>query len=256
MKNNWVKVFNDLERDKQGQVLDLIALLEPFKGEVLNDIVVEIYSLSEEADNVDVVNLGLIELMDKVDYLSEAFNKMILKYDSKTLLIDTKVDSIIDKINEIIKDMSDKAMNFVQGNVSKYSHNINGNMVRTRLFIFRKRIIKIMNEFLEYDTTLNSEIDYMRDTINTIKRIAVRRVKKESDNLIKSMKEDNKKTKIFDYKEMNRLAKLKGYVQNRFNGDHLILIHNESRKAIVVPQKTIGKGLSFAIQKQIKTNSI
>ena len=256
MNSNWVKVFNDLERDKQGEILGLIDNLEKVRADKFNDISVEIYTLSEEADNVEFFDLETIALMDKIDYLHNKFNNMILKYDEKIKDIDIEVDSLIDKVNEIIKSMQEQARNFLTGNSSKYTHNVNFTIVRNRLFVFRKRMIHLLNEFLDYDTGLNSEIDYTRDTIQILKRQAMKRVKRESDALEKSIKENKKKSKIFDYKEMNRLAKLKGFETTHCNGSHMILRHIDSKKSIVVPQHSIGKGLSFKIQKQMKDNSI
>jgi len=253
---SWVKVFNELEKEKQYEILSFIYNLEKFREEKLNDVVVEIYTLSQEADDVEIFNLNTLELMEKVDYLHHNFNNMILKYNDRIKDIDIETDFIIDKVNEVITIMGKQAVNFVNGNITKYTYNINATLVKNRLFLFRKRAINMMNEFLNKDRTLENEIDYARDTISSIKRIALKRVKNECASLENSIKEDKKKSKIFNYKEMNRLAKLKGYVTDHCTGDHLILVHMESRKAIVVPQKKLGKGLSFAIQKQMKTNSI
>lgn len=253
---SWVKVFNDIERYKQNEILGLIDNLEKVRADKLNEVSVEIYTLSEEADNVDFFELETIALMDKIDYLANKFNAMMNNYNEKIKEVDIEVDSLIDKVNEIMTAMQEQSANFVQGNITKYSHNINANMVKNRLFIFRKRIIKLLNEFLDNDSTLTGEIDYTKDTINILKRQAMRRVKKECEALEKSIKENKKKSKIFDFKEMNRLAKLKGFETTHCSGSHMILRHNESNKSVVVPQHSIGKGLSYKIQKQIKSNSI
>lgn len=256
MKSNWIKRFNQLEKYKQEEVLELMCKLESFRDITLNDIVTEIYSLSQDADNIDLFDLGLIELMDKVDSLSNRYNIMTSRYNEKIKLIDDEVTNIITQTNSIIKDMSHTALDFLEGTNSRFMNNVNGNIVRNRLFVFRKRIISTLNDFLNSDFPLESEIDYTRDTINILKRQAMRRVKKESESLMNNIKEKNKKSKIFDYKEMNKLAKLKGYEADHCTGDHLILVHRQSQKSLVVPQKELGKGLSFAIQKQIRTNSV
>lgn len=255
MNGNWIKKFNELERSKQEEILELICNLETFRSETLNDIAVEIYTLSQKADNVEIFELDLIKMMDRIDYLHHTYNNMILKYNAKIDLIDLEVNNLIDKVNIIMEDMTHHALSYVEGNASKYSFTVNGKMVRNRAFLFRKRIMATLNEFLEYDSGLDSEIDYARDTINILKKQALRRVDKEYKALEEKIKE-SKNTKIFNYKEMNKLAKLKGYVADRFSGDHLILVHKESNKGIVVPQHSLGKGISFKIQKQMKSNSI
>lgn len=138
---SWVKVFNDIERHKQNEILGLIDGLEKVRADKLNDVSVEIYTLSEEADNVDFFELETIALMDKIDYLANKFNTMMNNYNEKIKEIDIEVDSLIDKVNEIITSMQEQSANFVQGNITKYSHNINANMVKTDCSYLEKELL-------------------------------------------------------------------------------------------------------------------
>lgn len=61
--------------------------------------------------------------------------------------------------------------------------------------------------------------------------------------------EKSKIQKIFDYKKLNKLIENSGYEEVRQTGDHKIF--SDGIKSIPIPQKTIGKGLSFKIQRQI-----
>lgn len=57
--------------------------------------------------------------------------------------------------------------------------------------------------------------------------------------------------KIFDYKRMNKLLEMNGYKEDRQTGDHKIFKNEDGTKSIPVPQRNLGKSLSFSIQKQI-----
>ena len=52
------------------------------------------------------------------------------------------------------------------------------------------------------------------------------------------------------------MAESKGFVYNRSNGDHRVYKHKETNKIVVIPSRDVGRGLSFAIQKQIELNSV
>ncbi|MBL4930433.1 type II toxin-antitoxin system HicA family toxin [Clostridium paridis] len=57
---------------------------------------------------------------------------------------------------------------------------------------------------------------------------------------------------IDKYKELSKMAEEYGYIHVRDNGGHGIFTNNETKNIVVIPQgRSIGKGLSFAIQKQI-----
>lgn len=67
----------------------------------------------------------------------------------------------------------------------------------------------------------------------------------------KSNEETTEYTYIDSYRELNKLAENKGYVQIRNNGDHGIFSNNKG-EVIIIPQgRSIGKGLSFRIQKAL-----
>lgn len=60
---------------------------------------------------------------------------------------------------------------------------------------------------------------------------------------------NNRHLKIYDYKEMNEFAIKNGFRQIRQTGSHLMF--KKENIVVPIPQHTIGKGLSIAIQKQI-----
>lgn len=73
------------------------------------------------------------------------------------------------------------------------------------------------------------------------------RSKYEDTHVEEIDKKDYKK--IFDYKKLNKLIKGNGFEEVRQTGDHKIF--SDGIKSIPIPQKTIGKGLSLKIQRQI-----
>lgn len=58
--------------------------------------------------------------------------------------------------------------------------------------------------------------------------------------------------KIFDHKELTKLAIQEGFKMIRYNGDHGIMKNEKTNQTVVIPQgRDIGKGLSLKIQKDI-----
>ncbi|MGL4572776.1 MAG: type II toxin-antitoxin system HicA family toxin [Clostridium sp.] len=78
---------------------------------------------------------------------------------------------------------------------------------------------------------------------------------KKKENIIEAenIKKVFKKTKIFDFKEMNNLLIQNGFEPIRQKGSHKMFSNGEY--TIPVPQHKLGKGLSFEIQSQIKVST-
>ncbi|WP_304428027.1 type II toxin-antitoxin system HicA family toxin [uncultured Clostridium sp.] len=61
---------------------------------------------------------------------------------------------------------------------------------------------------------------------------------------------------IDDYRQLNKLAELKGFKYERSNGDHGIF-KNDKGRIVVIPQgRNVGKGLSLKIQKSLDLEDI
>lgn len=85
------------------------------------------------------------------------------------------------------------------------------------------------------------------------------RMESELYNKINSLcSQDNKFEfkKIFDYKDMQKLAEENGFriLPDRGKGDHLVYKHKDNGRITVIPAHELGYGLSYAIQKQINKN--
>lgn len=99
------------------------------------------------------------------------------------------------------------------------------------------------SEMLRIVAKLNEKFTSMEDK---------RTISNVMEDAIQSVVEINKdyNSKIFSYKELNKLATQAGYVLERQSGDHGQFV--KGGKTVTIPQgRPIGKGLSIKIQKEI-----
>lgn len=190
-----------------------------------------------------------VNLVDKyMDYFykeyyfeAEIFNAEI--FDAEILkVLKEKVVPETDKLNKLIiiarfSNMN-KFANILKFRMKKLTDNIKficKECVKPTLHIYRvlvenliRDIQKLEKERIELlkTLTLNIEVD-----------------------ISKKYKKDI--YKIFNYKDMNRLLETNGYKEDRQTGDHKIFKSKDGTKSIPVPQRSLGKSLSFKIQKQI-----
>ena len=93
-----------------------------------------------------------------------------------------------------------------------------------------------------------------QEDFGAVSEIIYYKYNKESVVLVNDIKEtgDTEELKyISDYKELNRLAEVNGYNFVRCSGDHGIF-KNDTGKIVIIPQgRSVGKGLSIKIQKDL-----
>lgn len=103
-------------------------------------------------------------------------------------------------------------------------------------------------------SNIGGEVDELIDRVNAIlhkKREELRiKVEETVDSQFIPIDKD-RNMKIFDYKDMIKLAELNNYTLDRVCGDHMIYKNIESFKIVVIPAHALGFGLMKKIQKQI-----
>lgn len=101
--------------------------------------------------------------------------------------------------------------------------------------------------------TLQDVRDMVEQYVETIKNIQIPTEESEETHSVES---DNSYsyTKVYDPREMGKLAEENGYERVRTSGDHIIYKHIDSNKIVVIPAHILGKGLMLTIQKQIQNN--
>ena len=141
----------------------------------------------------------------------------------------------------------------------------------TKFDMVYKRLHTLSQKFIHMAVSLNmnclghdGQIVRTTDELLKLNQLAKEKsdaeINKNNEQIKKIMKElkENKKNnqykKIFDYKEMVDLARENGYVEDRYNGDHLIMVHSNTNKIVVIPQHKLKYGIMVQIQKQVKAN--
>ena len=99
-------------------------------------------------------------------------------------------------------------------------------------------------------------MDYLLDSIKILISFANRKINRLRDKKQEQIKHKKKYRKIFDYKEMVRLAEKNNFEYVRSNGDHDIYMHKDTYKVVVIPQHNLGYGLMIDIQKQIQDRCV
>lgn len=98
----------------------------------------------------------------------------------------------------------------------------------------------------------------LRDVVGIIKKVYMNRSKEGTDKQYilncesKLNKEIFKALNIYNYRELNKLAKSKGFVKTRQKGDHGIFKRLDGTVVVIPQGRDIGKGLSCKIQKDIR----
>ncbi|APM37796.1 type II toxin-antitoxin system HicA family toxin [Clostridium kluyveri] len=186
---------------------------------------------------------NFVNLVDKyMDYFhkeyfeAEIFETEILK------VIKEKVVPETDKLNAliIIAQLSNmnKFANILKFRMKKLTDNIEficKECVKPTLHIYRVLVENLIRDIQKLE----------KERIELLKTLTL-------DAKVDISKEYKKDIyKIFNYKDMNRLLEINGYEEDRQTGDHKIYKSKDGKKSIPVPQRSLGKSLSFKIQKQI-----
>lgn len=117
---------------------------------------------------------------------------------------------------------------------------------KTYLKLYQSKIDPIVDISVEY---LNEPVELMKCSLQTIQEsIAIEEEELEIEHEIEN--EEGYKY-ISDYRDLNNLAKQRGFVLCRHNGDHGIFRNREGYIAVIPQGRTVGKGLSILIQKTL-----
>jgi predicted RNA binding protein YcfA (HicA-like mRNA interferase family) len=239
------------EQETLDSAFDIMGEYEMAKANLLNDAYNKCCILLYNLKNIDLISNSSLDLATIINNyiiefneIGQEFNKciddIIIKYKS----IDSKVYGLQIKL---FNQMSLYAK-------CKKDHQL----LAARLIKFNNTTTNIydtLDKSCKYEYSILKEI---KSEIESLQKYTDDKYVKEYDvPIIESNKIERKNLiKIFDYKEMVRLAQENNYRQIRCNGDHLILIHNESNKIVVIPAHDLGYGLMIKIQNQIENNKL
>lgn len=288
---NQVKAFNELEKKMLDRASELYIDTLDKKYNELGVLMNELYNILEIG--VVYIDKSPIEELercnaDALKYVETTILDFIVESSKESLNIDNKV------INEFREDillaigystnrkMASKRMCIMYSRLSSIIQSLrdglNEQLLEALDYLRMVRNDKIREVYtstgckLGEDIFIVSEIDGKKyliadvedyidiyDNLDDENEVGEERVfyrdawlEKDKTGIVTEKRESV--NKIFDYKEMERLAIKNGYKYSRSSGDHNIYTHEISRKSIVIPAHELGKGLMLNIQKQIFDN--
>lgn len=241
--------FTFHERNALDKAIDIMANYEITKAELINDVYnkccILMYNIKSinlstisEADLTKIISDYEIESASLIDEFNNCIEKAIIRYKSIT----HDVCEIQHKLN------IQMTMYVTTAKEDK--------LVSKRMLVFNGIINGICSSLDKaYDTEYNLLIEIEKE-LQKLKNYTTITYDKKSIDLINESNKNARQQmlKIFNYKDMIKLAKEHNYREVRYHGDHLILLHNETNKMVVIPAHNLGYGLMIKIQKQIKDN--
>ena len=237
---SWITEFNRLEKIYIDNILDLIISFAELKEDKFSNIYTKACNLLYETTSTKIKNVE-----ERIDRNSDEWKEIIrhmsaigneLKNEYKKLRIESDVleRKFIKNSGRYIK----------RRELTLYIKRCN--MLRNKVSVMIK---SIQDNYAEELTDVLIQILYETGRLST-----------EEDKVkYELIQEENKKIeykKIFDYKEMESLARKYGYEKVRTSGDHMMYKNKDTNKLVPIVAHDIQYGLSRQIQKQLYRNSI
>lgn len=239
------------EKETLDSTFDIMGEYEIAKANLLNDAYNKCCILLYNLKNIDLISNSSLDL-------ASIINNYIIEFNEIGKEFNKCIDDIIIKYKSIDSDVNNIQIKLFN-QMSLYAK------CKKDHQLLAARMIKFNNTTNNIYNTLDKSCKYEYYILKEIKS-EIESLQKCTDDkyvreyaapIIESNKIERKNLiKIFDYKEMVRLAQENNYRQIRCSGDHLIMIHNESNKIVVIPAHELGYGLMIKIQHQIKNNKL
>ena len=236
-------------------------------NEVNKDVAIEIKKLSSftlNADKIlkvklDAINEESLELINQYQELELQMNvDANIKTSKKIIGTRIKSEKHLSKIFNVTSDiyailMNNKGFESSVNNIKYIQFMLKKNGYKKHAMITQNRLMQVAYEIVEFFR------DYIMSYLKEHTLMLNYYIELELENLIDNVETETKidpeaeeingPQKLFSRRDMEIFMKQNGYSIVRYNGDHAI--YSNSERIIPVPARTIGKGLSIAIQKQV-----
>lgn len=239
------------EKETLDYTFDIMGKYEMAKANLLNDAYNKCCILLYNLKNIDLMGNSSLDL-------ASIINNYIIEFNEIGTEFNKCIDNIIIKYQSIDSDVHNIQIKLFN-QMSLYAKcKKDHQLLAARMIKFNKttnNIYNTLDKSCKYEYYIIKEI---KSEIESLQKYTDEKYAKEyAEPIIESNKIERKNLiKIFDYKEMVRLAQENNYRQIRCTGDHLIMIHNESNKIVVIPAHELGYGLMIKIQHQIENNKL
>lgn len=246
-KTQWQVVFNEQDKIYTDRVIDMASDYEIYRQKLFEQLIVDSYDLNHKIKNEigSIDGDTLVKYIDKNNSYTEKWRELREKTTKELYrrcgIVRNFYDEISDKVLPFCKFLEDANDVFVRLNHWKGK-------------IFNIFLALDMNKIAEENSILSENVSLlMQEKARIIGDLTDSQEQIEVQD--KQQIRENEVKKIFDYKEMNKLAKTNGYEFSRFNGDHKVYLHKNTNKIVVIPQHELNFGIMYNIQKQIINNA-
>jgi len=239
------------EKETLDSTFDIMGEYEISKANLLNDAYNKCCILLYNLRNIDLISNSSLDL-------ASIINNYIIEFNEIGQELNKCIDNILIKYKSIDSDVYNIQIKLFN-QMSLYAKcKKDHQLLAARMIKFNNttnNIYNTLDKSCKYEYYILKEIQSEIESLQ--KCTDDKYVKEYAAPIIESNKIERKNLiKIFDYKEMVRLAQENNYRQTRCSGDHLIMIHNESNKIVVIPAHELGYGLMIKIQHQIESNKL
>ena len=255
LSNRAKKYLDDLQIELISKVL-----------EYMDKLYIELQLNSEEYfyDTFDIHVEKLADIINKIDYLIEEELDSIIK---------AYINSWMSEIIKFGESFAAKSLGYIRNIIYSNRQNMFDNLY-CEIFdenqtknVLKKTVSDVLLSIEEYSYIYTEEFnDFLINLFIgkecVIDHIIMREVNKlgiqydyKRDELFKS--KNCELVYIDKYRELNKIAEENGFVYIRNNGGHGVFVNNKTKKTVIIPQgRSIGKGLSYVIQKQILSGNL
>ncbi|MGL4773234.1 MAG: type II toxin-antitoxin system HicA family toxin [Clostridium sp.] len=243
---SWVKEVNNMQNSiSESMYIDIIEFYEYCEGEIE-----EIENLYQEF--MVVFNKEILNFKENPD---EGW-ALLCNYDEEVTEL---LHDCIMKKDEIENKCLQRLIGFQQQVLRINVRPSEASMIKARIIGFTRSTAKTLSSFaVDIFEKLQEVMLEMRDDIiayvkgligtGLVDDVTFERIEIPEPIL-------KKNEKIFNYKDMVKIALDNGYEYKWSNGSHNIYEHSKSQKIVVIPSHSLGLGLSKKIMKQIQANS-
>lgn len=231
-------------------------LMELFdeRMQLLNNMYItayKLYILCSTSNNI-YHDKKINDLFDKAFVEIEEFEDLQLQEKINDIFYDI-LQNIQAEIKEIAIELSSSAGKYGVYNNSSQLYAQVDLFIRQSYLRLRDLAKSVFNDIQNSTVDLENEVVKVIDSLKSLIYAEDNNTEYENNKDILcriNEKFSDYNTKILGYKELNKLANKAGYTFDRQKGDHATFV--KDGKIIVIPQgRTIGKGLSIKIQKDI-----
>lgn len=246
---SWKVRFNELDSIYTDKILDYICDFERFKEHLLYDYYLKLYQLKDDIEKEKSFNEMLPEeLSNSLSKFKSRFDSIMEEFlDNKHILVD-KLEELFFKTYGAIDEIKQYFHKVVNLKDTIYFQK------RFNAFIAKiKAMLQSFNITTYFDTELlESIVAIFNDKVSSvdIQHYAHVLLTSETSNSHRHISYH----KIFNPKDMIKLAAEHEYEVARQSGDHIIMIHKTTKKIVPIPYHDLGYGLMIQIQKQIHQN--